>query len=68
MLFRQSMDTLLATSNSGFNPNDPYSNRDPRLKMFILVNGATAGVNNTAINTAADGTTNDGLNKVSYLD
>jgi hypothetical protein len=32
--------------------------------MFILVNGATAGVNNTAINTAADGTTNDGLNKV----
>lgn len=54
----------ISDSNSGFNPNDPYSNRDPRLKMFILVNGATAGVNNTAINTAADGTTNDGLNKV----
>lgn len=49
---------------SGYNPNDPYANRDPRLKMFILVNGGTAGVNNTAINTAEDGNTNDGLNKV----
>jgi hypothetical protein len=49
---------------SGYNPNDPYTNRDPRLKMFILVNGGTAGVNNTVINTAEDGTTNDGLNKV----
>lgn len=49
---------------SGYNANDPYTNRDPRLKMFILVNGGTAGVNNTIINTAEDGTTNDGLNKV----
>ena len=50
--------------SSGYVSTDPYSNRDPRLKMFILVNGGTAGVNNTIINTAADGTTNDGLNKV----
>lgn len=50
--------------NSGFNPADPYSNRDPRLKMFVLVNGATAGVNNTSINTTANGTTNDALNRV----
>jgi starch-binding outer membrane protein, SusD/RagB family len=49
---------------SGYNPNAPYDNRDPRLKMFILVNGGTAGPNNTVINTAADGTTNDALNKV----
>lgn len=49
---------------SGYNPNDPYTNRDPRLRMFILVNGATAGVNNTAINTTANGPTNDALNKV----
>lgn len=54
----------ISNPSSGYNPNDPYSNRDPRLKMFILVNGGTAGVNNTAINTAEDGTTNDGLNKV----
>jgi hypothetical protein len=49
---------------SGYDPKNPYTNRDPRLKTFILVNGGTAGPNNTAINTAADGTTNDGLNKV----
>lgn len=49
---------------SGYNPADPYTNRDPRLRMFILVNGATAGVNNTAINTTANGTTNDALNRV----
>ncbi len=50
--------------SSGYDQANPYNNRDPRLKMFILVNGGTAGVNNTAINTTADGTTNDGLNKV----
>jgi hypothetical protein len=45
---------------SGYDSKNPYTNRDPRLKTFILVNGGTAGPNNTAINTAADGTTNDG--------
>jgi starch-binding outer membrane protein, SusD/RagB family len=49
---------------SGFNSNNPYVNRDPRLRTFILVNGGTAGVSNTVINTAADGPTNDALNKV----
>jgi hypothetical protein len=49
---------------SGYNANNPYENRDPRLKNYILVNGGTAGVNNTAINTALNSPTNDGLNKV----
>lgn len=49
---------------SSYNPNNPYENRDPRLKNYILVNGGTAGVNNTAINTAISSNTNDGLNKV----
>ncbi|RXK81182.1 RagB/SusD family nutrient uptake outer membrane protein [Filimonas effusa] len=49
---------------SGYNAAKPYDNRDPRLKAFVLVNGATAGPSGTAINTAADGTTNDALNKV----
>lgn len=48
----------------GFNANDPYTSRDPRLKLFVLVNGGTAGANNDAITTAADGQTNDALNKV----
>lgn len=54
----------ITNSQSGYNPNDPYSNRDPRLKMFILVNGGTGGVNNSVINTTANGSTNDALNKV----
>lgn len=49
---------------SGYDAANPYNNRDPRLKQYILVNGGTAGPNSTAINTAADGSTNDALNKV----
>jgi len=49
---------------SGYNQADPYANRDPRLRQFILVNGSTAGVNSTVINTSANSPTNDGLNKV----
>ncbi|MGN7786591.1 RagB/SusD family nutrient uptake outer membrane protein [Niabella sp. 22666] len=48
---------------SGYNPGDPYNNRDPRLKMFVLVNGGTLSSSTTAINTAADAPTNDGLLK-----
>jgi hypothetical protein len=54
----------ISDPKSGYDPKAPYNNRDPRLKMFILVNGGTAGPNSTVINTAADGTTNDALNKV----
>nr|WP_294785257.1 RagB/SusD family nutrient uptake outer membrane protein [uncultured Flavobacterium sp.] len=54
----------IANGASTYNPNNPYANRDPRLQKFILVNQATAGVNNTVITTASDGTTNDALNKV----
>ena len=51
-------------ASAGYNQADPYANRDPRLRQFILVNGSTAGVNSTVINTSASSTTNDGLNKV----
>ena len=51
-------------ANSGFNAQSPYDSRDPRLKNYILVNGTTSGVNNTAINTTVNSPTNDGLNKV----
>lgn len=54
----------ISDANSGYDPANPYTNRDPRLRTFILVNGGTAGPNNTVINTTADGNTNDGLNKV----
>ncbi len=49
---------------SGYDPLNPYANRDPRLLEFVLVNGSTAGPNGTVISTAVDGGTNDGLNQV----
>jgi starch-binding outer membrane protein, SusD/RagB family len=52
-------------SNSGYSASSPYTNRDPRLTKYILVNGGTAGSSNTKIYTAADGTTNDALNATS---
>ncbi|MNX45891.1 SusD family protein [compost metagenome] len=54
----------IADANSAYNKANPYDKRDPRLKTYIIVNGATAGVSNTAINTTANSPTNDGLNKV----
>ncbi|HEY9262538.1 RagB/SusD family nutrient uptake outer membrane protein [Chitinophaga sp.] len=54
----------IGSAGSGYDAANPYTGRDPRLRMFILVNGGTAGPNNTLINTAADGGTNDALNSV----
>lgn len=48
---------------SGFNANDPYTGRDPRLKEYILVNGEKQGAQNNVINTAADSKTLDGINR-----
>lgn len=49
---------------SGYDPQNPYAGRDPRLNHFVVVNGSTAGPNNSVITTAADGESNDALNKV----
>lgn len=48
---------------SNYMASNPYANRDPRLKAFILVNQDVAGVSSTVITTASNGTTNDALNK-----
>ncbi|NCB84043.1 MAG: RagB/SusD family nutrient uptake outer membrane protein [Bacteroidia bacterium] len=53
----------ISDPNSGYNPANPYANRDPRLDMYIIRNGSTAGSQNTVIKTAADGTDNNALNK-----
>ena len=45
---------------SGYVATDPYTNRDPRLKNYILVNGGT--VSNKTIWTKTDNPTNDALN------
>lgn len=54
----------IAEGASGYNPQNPYANRDPRLATYIVYNGSTAGPQNSVITTAANGTTNDALNKV----
>lgn len=49
---------------SGYDPNDPYTGRDPRLTTYILVNRGTAGISNSVIITGNYGTTtNDQLNQ-----
>lgn len=48
---------------SGYDATKPYENRDPRLRTYILINGDPMGPSSTAINTRADGSTLDGLNK-----
>lgn len=55
---------ISAQPASGYDPSNPYQNRDPRLNQFIIVNGSEAGPNNETIQTAVDGGTNDGLNQV----
>ena len=53
----------ITAAGSGYDAQNPYENRDPRLKMYVLVNGATIGHNNAVINTAQDSPTLDGINK-----
>lgn len=53
----------ISVAASGYDANNPYENRDPRLKEYILVNGEAQGVNGAIINTAADNEGLDGLNR-----
>jgi hypothetical protein len=52
----------ITEDGSGYDANDQYANRDPRLAAYVLYNGCKEGVNDTEINTAVDGT-KDGINK-----
>jgi starch-binding outer membrane protein, SusD/RagB family len=49
---------------SGYDPNNPYNNRDPRLSIYIVVNGSKMGPAGSVIYTRT-GTSNDGLNAIS---
>ena len=54
----------IANAKSGFDAENPYANRDPRLAKYIIFNGQTAGSGSSVINTQADNSSNlDGLNK-----
>ena len=53
----------ISDGNSGYDPKNPYENRDPRLQEYIVVNGATIGAKNNVINTTDDDPANlDGIN------
>lgn len=51
-------------ANSGYDPANPYADRDPRLAMYIIYNGSKAGTENKVINTIGKDT-NDGLDMTS---
>lgn len=55
----------IADDASGYDPSNPYSGRDPRLAMYVIYNGSTAGIDNSTINTSADSNNDDGLGKIS---
>lgn len=52
----------ISMGTSGYDRNNPYAGRDPRLAAYIVYNGSTAGHNNSTIVTATYGTNNDALN------
>jgi hypothetical protein len=49
---------------SGYDPNNPYQNRDPRLALYVVVNGSKMGPGQSTIYTRI-GTSDDGLNAIS---
>ncbi|WP_397364534.1 RagB/SusD family nutrient uptake outer membrane protein [Olleya sp. R77988] len=48
-------DGFPATEANGFDPQNPYANRDPRLEKYVIVNGASFGVGGDIINTGVGG-------------
>lgn len=52
----------IADTNSGYDANNPYRARDPRLETYVTYDGMTGGVLEQTIITASDGTTNDAMN------
>jgi len=50
-------------NNPDYDPNDPYTGRDPRLALYIIFNGSAAGPSGTTIYTAEDGNDNNALGR-----
>ena len=53
------------SESTSYDADNPYSNRDPRLAAYVVLNGSKVGSSNTIITTAVDGTTQDALNRLS---
>ncbi len=55
----------ISDPNSGYDAQNPYNNRDPRLYDYIVVNGSTMGVKDTEILTGDDDPeNNDNINRL----
>ncbi|MBR2150931.1 MAG: RagB/SusD family nutrient uptake outer membrane protein [Prevotella sp.] len=54
----------ISDSRSGYDAQNPYANRDPRLDIYIIHDGSTAGVNNSIIRTGSKSGSNDGIDVV----
>ncbi|CAG9890644.1 Cell surface glycan-binding lipoprotein, utilization system for glycans and polysaccharides (PUL), SusD family [Bacteroides ovatus] len=58
------LDGYPISESGNYNDKFPYKDRDPRLNLYIVVNGSVMGLNNKVIDTSLDNRTdNDGLNK-----
>lgn len=54
----------ITDANSGYDPNNPYANRDPRLNKYVVVNGSSEGPSGSTVYTEV-GKTDDGLDAIS---
>jgi hypothetical protein len=54
----------ITDANANYDPTNPYQNRDPRLGLYIVVNGSKMGPSQSTIYTEV-GNSIDGLNAVS---
>ena len=52
----------ISDSRSGYDSENPYAGRDPRLSDYIIYNGSTAGPSGTEILTGSNSGTDDGIN------
>lgn len=52
----------ITDERSGYDSDNPYENRDPRLAKYIIYNGATEGPSDKTIYTGSQGGTDDGIN------
>jgi len=55
----------IAEAASGYNANDPYTGRDPRLATYVLLNGSTIGATGGEVITGTYGTNTDAINRES---
>lgn len=54
----------ILSSESGYNANAPYQNRDPRLQKYIVFNGSSVGPSNRTVRTDVSGGTTDGIDRI----